>query len=69
MDNTGLVLEYLTDFQSWYLAYGSVGPVVDGTYVPELPGQLLLKGAYHKEVKVMVGHNSNEVTIYTFNFD
>jgi carboxylesterase type B len=47
--------------------YGSFtyGPVVDGSFVPELPGQLLLKGAFHHDVEVMVGHNGDEGLVFT----
>jgi carboxylesterase type B len=38
------------------------GPVVDGDFTPALPGQLLARGKFDKEVKVMVGHNANEVS-------
>lgn len=42
--------------------YGSFvyGPVVDGTFAPALPGQLLLSGDFDRNVSVMVGHNANE---------
>ncbi|KXT15931.1 hypothetical protein AC579_1433 [Pseudocercospora musae] len=36
------------------------GPAVDGSYVPDLPGTLLLKGRFNKNVAVMVGHNADE---------
>lgn len=36
------------------------GPAVDGSYVPQLPGQLLLEGKFNKGIKVMTGKNSNE---------
>lgn len=44
--------------------YGSFvyGPAVDGSFVPALPGQLLLEGRFAKDVKVMVGHNADEVS-------
>lgn len=38
----------------------SYGPVVDGNFAPQLPGQLLAQGRFDKDVRVMVGHNSNE---------
>jgi len=38
------------------------GPVVDGDFTPALPGQLLARGKFDKNVKVMVGHNANEVS-------
>lgn len=42
--------------------YGSFtyGPAVDGSFVPGLPGKLLLQGAFDKNIKVMTGHNANE---------
>lgn len=36
------------------------GPTVDGGYVPDLPGVLLLDGKFNDEVELMLGHNSNE---------
>jgi carboxylesterase type B len=44
-------------------SYGgfTYGPVVDGDFTPALPGQLLARGQFDKNVKVMVGHNANEV--------
>jgi acetylcholinesterase len=41
------------------------GPVVDGSFVPSLPGKLLLQGSFDKNVKVMTGHNSNEGVYFT----
>lgn len=38
------------------------GPVVDGDFQPALPGQLLAHGQFDKSVKIMVGHNANEVS-------
>lgn len=48
-------------------AYGqfTYGPVVDGAYVPKLPGELLLHGQFDKSVRVMVGHNANEGLSFT----
>ena len=42
--------------------YGSYtyGPVVDGDFVPAMPGELLLHGQYDKNVRVMLGHNADE---------
>ena len=37
------------------------GPVVDGNFVPALPGELLLHGQFAENVSVMVAHNENEV--------
>lgn len=48
-------------------SYGSFtyGPVVDGTFVPELPGKLLLEGHFDKTLRVMLGHNANEGLLFT----
>ncbi|KAF2444208.1 carboxylesterase family protein-like protein [Karstenula rhodostoma CBS 690.94] len=40
-------------------------PVVDGLFVPLLPGQLLAQGRFDKNVRVMVGHNTNEGPYFT----
>ncbi|KAI0129051.1 Alpha/Beta hydrolase protein [Xylariales sp. AK1849] len=36
------------------------GPVVDGTYVPQLPQILLAEGRFHTSLNVMPSHTSNE---------
>jgi len=41
------------------------GPVVDGLFAPQQPAQLLAQGRFDKDVKIMVGHNSNEGTLFT----
>jgi carboxylesterase type B len=41
------------------------GPVVDGDFVPALPGLLLSRGMFDTSVKVMVGHNANEGLLFT----
>lgn len=41
------------------------GPVVDGLFVPDLPGKLLLQGSYDKNLKIMVGHNADEGLLFT----
>jgi len=38
------------------------GPTVDGDFVPKLPGELLLHGQFDKNVRVMLGHNAQEVS-------
>lgn len=38
------------------------GPTVDGAFAPATPGELLLHGNFAKDVKVMVGHNAQEVS-------
>ncbi|KAJ5344448.1 hypothetical protein N7452_002452 [Penicillium brevicompactum] len=41
------------------------GPAVDGTFVPALPGQLLLEGNFHHDVNLMVGHVADEGLLFT----
>jgi len=41
------------------------GPVVDGLIVPLQPAQLLAQGRFDKDVKVMVGHNADEGSLFT----
>lgn len=41
------------------------GPVVDGSFAPQQPGQLLAQGRFDKDVRVMVGHNANEGAYFT----
>ncbi|KAJ8114479.1 hypothetical protein OPT61_g3652 [Boeremia exigua] len=40
------------------------GPVVDGNFVPELPGLSLLHNNFDQSVKVMIGHNGDEGLAY-----
>jgi len=41
------------------------GPTVDGDFVPALPGQLLARGQFDKNVTLMTGHNANEGLLFT----
>lgn len=41
------------------------GPVVDGSFAPLEPGQLLAQGRFDKEVQIMTGHNSDEGALFT----
>ncbi|KAJ5779857.1 Carboxylesterase type B [Penicillium paradoxum] len=41
------------------------GPTVDGSLVPALPGQLLLRGDFDHNLNIMVGHNANEGLVFT----
>lgn len=41
------------------------GPVVDGTFVPELPGKLLAEGNFDRNLNIMVGHNADEGLVFT----
>lgn len=41
------------------------GPVVDGSFAPQQPGQLLAQGRFDKDIRVMVGHQANEGAYFT----
>jgi carboxylesterase type B len=41
------------------------GPVVDGKFVPRLPGELLLAGQFDKSLNLMLGHNADEGLIFS----
>lgn len=41
------------------------GPVVDGSFVPALPGLLLLHGQFYHDVSIMTGYNQNDDLIFT----
>jgi len=41
------------------------GPVVDGLFSPQLPSQLLAQGRFNKNIRILVGHNSNEGAFFT----
>lgn len=40
-------------------------PVVDGTFAPKLPGQLLMEGKFDHDLTVMVGYNADEGLEFT----
>jgi cholinesterase len=46
--------------------YGSFtfAPTVDGSFVPALPGKLILQGSYDPNLKLIVGHNANETAYF-----
>jgi carboxylesterase type B len=44
------------------------GPAVDGKFVPALPGLLLLHGQFDRDIKLLIGHNSNESLLFTSPF-
>ena len=48
-------------------SYGrfTFGPVVDGSFVPAMPGSLLSRGAFDHSVKLLVGHNADEGILFT----
>jgi carboxylesterase type B len=41
------------------------GPVVDGTFAPKLPGQLLASGQFARNISIMTGHNLSEAPVFT----
>ncbi|KAF2219183.1 carboxylesterase family protein-like protein [Elsinoe ampelina] len=51
-------------------SYGSFtfGPVVDGIFAPSLPGQLLARGQFDRDVSILVGQNTNEGLLFTSPF-
>ncbi|KAL9092364.1 MAG: hypothetical protein Q9159_000872 [Coniocarpon cinnabarinum] len=55
---------YLQVARSPYGQY-TYGPIVDGSYVPQLPGQLFLEGDFNKQIRVLVGKNSQESVLFT----
>lgn len=54
---------HIRDYSEW--GSYTYGPVVDGEFVPNLPGKLLESGGFDHNVKVMVGHNANEGAYFT----
>ncbi|TVY14867.1 Carboxylesterase patB [Lachnellula arida] len=40
------------------------GPVVDNSYVPDIPLRRLAAGLYHQDITVMVGHNADEGLLF-----
>lgn len=48
--------------------HGQADPVVDGSFAPALPGELLLHGGFDRSLKIMVGHNINEGIVFTSPF-
>ena len=45
------------------------GPTIDGDFAPATPGELLLHGEYAKNIRVMVGHNADEVSKRAFPYN
>ena len=41
------------------------GPVVDGVFVPELPGTLLATGQHARNIQLLIGHQANEAPGFT----
>ena len=46
--------------------YGSFtfAPTVDGSFVPALPGKLILQGSYDPNLSLIVAHNANETAFF-----
>lgn len=60
-------LNYIVVARSEYASF-TFGPVVDGTFAPNLPGVLLLENKFDSSVEVMTAHNSNEGIVFTSPF-
>ncbi|KFY90305.1 hypothetical protein V500_05211 [Pseudogymnoascus sp. VKM F-4518 (FW-2643)] len=71
-------LRNLTTEQLYYTNYAvtglsnygtfTYGPTVDGDFAPKLPAELLLHGQFDKNIKVMLGHNSEEGFLFASPF-
>ncbi|KAK2629200.1 hypothetical protein QTJ16_000020 [Diplocarpon rosae] len=61
------VVNYVASALSPFGIY-PVGPVVDGTMVPAMPGQFLAGGQFDASVKVMVAHNAREGELFSSPF-
>ncbi|KFY48427.1 hypothetical protein V495_01341 [Pseudogymnoascus sp. VKM F-4514 (FW-929)] len=71
-------LRNLTTEQLYYTNYAvtglseygtfTYGPTVDGDFAPKLPAELLLHGQFDKDLKVMLGHNSEEGFLFASPF-
>ncbi|KAJ5174215.1 uncharacterized protein N7482_000092 [Penicillium canariense] len=55
---------YQVATQSVYGGF-TYGPVVDGSFVPAMPGQLLAQGNFDHNLNIMVGHNADEGLEFT----
>lgn len=59
-----ILANYLQITASGYGTF-TYNPVVDSSFVPQQPSQLLAQGRFDKNVRVMVGHNSMEGPYFT----
>lgn len=69
--NLSLMELYYTNFAIVGTSpYGgfTFGPTVDGSFVPKLPGELLLHGQFDDSLTIMVGHNVNEGLFFSSPF-
>ncbi|KAF2278473.1 carboxylesterase family protein-like protein [Westerdykella ornata] len=55
---------FLQVYSAPWGSYG-YGPVVDGSFVPQQPGQLLAQGRFDQSLRIMVGHNADEGAYFT----
>lgn len=60
LSSSALQLANREQVQASFYGTNTYGPVIDGDLVPDLPGLLLLEGAFDSSIEVMVGHNSDE---------
>lgn len=53
-------LRVVNALMTYYSQYGlfKFGPTVDGDYVPQLPGPLILNNTYHKGIPMILGHTA-----------
>lgn len=59
-------IAFTTAFDSLLIRH--LGPVVDGSYIPNIPSALLANKQFDQSVNVMVGHNSDEGLLFTSPF-
>jgi carboxylesterase type B len=52
-------------FDTQIIGSFTYGPVVDGDFVPDLPGVLFASGRFDQGVEVMAGHNAREGGFFT----
>ena len=60
-------LQLINAIMTYYSSYGlfRFGPKVDHSYVPRLPGQLLLNNTFHKGIPMILGHTSLDGLLFT----
>lgn len=52
-------------FNSQPIGTFTYGPVVDGDFVPDLPGILFANGSFDQSVEILAGHNAREGPLFT----
>ena len=60
-------LQLINAIMTYHSSYGlfKFGPKVDHSYVPRLPGQLLLNNTFHKGIPMILGHTSLDGLLFT----